>query len=121
MSKKNKSNNRAKKIKIKKGDEVIVCRGKNKGTKESPTIGKVIKVDYKRQVVYVSGVNLIKKHVRPRGKTIKGGIIEKEGPIHISNVMLVDPKTKKPTRIAIKREEDGTFTRIAKKSGTPVK
>ena len=114
------------KIKIKKGDRVVVLRGAGKLAKKGEEgktkyiTGKVIKVDYKRMVVYVEGVNMIKKHLKPRRRGEKGKIVEVEGPIHISNVMLADPVTGEPTRIKIQRNDDGTFIRISKKSGQPI-
>src|SRR3954454_8586506 len=91
--------------KIRRDDEVIVISGKDRGK-----TGKVLRVDPKHQRVYVEGLNIVKRHQRPqqvrdtqRGGVV-GGVIEKEGPIHISNVMVVDPKTDKPTRVSIARE-----------------
>ena len=84
-------------LKIRRDDEVIVISGKDKGK-----TGKVLRVDVAKSRVYVEGLNIIKRHQRPSqtatGPTA-GGVIEKEGPIHISNVMLIDPKDKKPTRV----------------------
>src|SRR4051812_22751902 len=91
--------------KIRRDDQVVVISGKDRGK-----TGTVLRVDPKRQRVYVEGLNIVKRHQRPqqvRGaqRTEQvGGVIEKEGPIHISNVMLVDPKDKKPTRVGITRE-----------------
>jgi len=116
MGSKNKEVKKRPKIKIKKGDIVMVCRGKDRGK-----TGKVLKVDYDNLRVYVEGINIVKKHVKPRNIRERGGIIEKEAPIHISNVMLVDPKTNKPTRIKIVRKEDGSFERVSKKSGEVIK
>ncbi len=101
-----------KKIKLKKGDEVIVISGSCRGQK-----APIDRVDYKKDRVYLAGVNIRKKHQKPNMQYPEGGIIDKVMPIHISNVMLLDPKTKKPTRIGYKIE-DGRKTRIAKKSGT---
>ena len=104
--------------KIRTDDHVIVISGKDKGK-----TGKVLRVDRKRSRVYVEGLNIVKRHQRPqqvrgaqRAETV-GGVVEKEGPIHISNVMLIDPKDKKPTRVGIARE-DGARRRVAKRSGT---
>jgi large subunit ribosomal protein L24 len=103
---------------IKTDDEVIVIGGKDSGKR-----GKVLRVEPKKNRVYVEGLNIIKRHMRPqqvagaqRAETV-GGVIEKEGPIHLSNVMLLDPKDKKPTRIGIVRE-DGKSYRVAKRSNT---
>jgi large subunit ribosomal protein L24 len=103
-------------MRIKKGDKVMVISGEDKGTQ-----GEVIRVDPEKQRIVVSGVNIVKKHQKPRqgGRTrVQGGIIEFEAPIHISNVMLVDPKTNEPTRVSIQRDENGKRVRVARKSGT---
>ena len=104
--------------KIRRDDEVVVISGKDRGKK-----GKVLRVDPKKQRVYVEGLNLVKRHQRPmqvpnaqRAEQV-GGVIEKEGPIHISNVMLVDPKDSRPTRVGVTRE-GGTRSRIARRSET---
>ena len=106
--------------KIRRDDEVVVISGKDRGK-----TGKVLRVDPQKGRVYVEGLNLIKRHQRPhqvrgaqRAETV-GGVIEKEGPIHISNVMLLDPKERKPTRIGISRE-GGERVRITRRSGTKV-
>jgi large subunit ribosomal protein L24 len=103
---------------IRRDDEVIVMSGKDRGK-----TGRVLRVDKEKDRVYVEGLNIIKRHMRPqqvagaqRAETV-GGVIEKEGPIHVSNVMLVDPKEKKPTRIGVVRE-DGKSYRVAKRSDT---
>ena len=104
-------------LKIRRDDTVEVISGKDKGKS-----GKVLRVEPKKNRVFVEGMNIQKRHQRPRSirdaqrAEAVGGVIEKEGPIHISNVMLVDPKTNKPTRVGIKRE-GGRRTRVAKKSG----
>ena len=102
--------------KIRRDDEVVVISGKDRGK-----TGRVLRVDPKKSKVFVEGLNIVKRHQRPqqvpnaqRAETV-GGVIEKEGPIHISNVMLVDPKDKKPTRIGVTRE-DGQRMRVAKRS-----
>ena len=103
--------------KIRTDDQVIVISGKDKGK-----TGKVLRVQPKKNRVFVEGLNIHKRHVRPRSirdaqrSESVGGVIEEEGPIHISNVMLVDPKSGKPTRVGVSRE-GGQRTRIAKKSG----
>ncbi len=103
---------------IKTDDEVIVIGGKDRGKR-----GKVLRVEPKRNRVYVEGLNIVKRHQRPRQVAGAqraeqvGGVIEKEGSIHISNVMLVDPRDGKPTRIGIE-VEDGKRLRIAKRSGS---
>lgn len=98
------------KFKIKKGDEVIVTTGKDKGRK-----GKVLSVDTKDHRVIVQGVNIVKRHTRPTQQD-PGGIKEKEKSIHISNVAHIDPKSNKATRIGYKIE-DGEKRRFAKASG----
>lgn len=99
------------KLKVKKGDEVVVITGKHKGTK-----GKILKVFPEDSKVIVSGVNLVKKHTKPNQMS-EGGIITKELPIHISNIAHIDPNTGNPTKVAFKFLEDGSKVRIAKKSG----
>ena len=103
---------------IRRDDTVIVISGKDRGK-----TGKVLRVLPKRNRVIVEGLNIVKRHQRPqqvrdaqRAETV-GGVIEKEGPIHLSNVMLVDPKEGKPTRVGIARE-NGERHRVAKRSGT---
>lgn len=100
------------KCKLKKGDEVVAIAGRSKGQ-----TGKIEIVDRKHGKIVVAGVNLGKKHVKPTAADQDGGIVEQEMPMPISNVALVDPKTKKPTRIGYKIE-DGKKVRFAKKSGT---
>ncbi len=106
-------------MRIKVGDEVEVVSGNYKGTR-----GTVQRVLPKENRVVVSGVNLVKKHQRPRptgGRSqAQGGIIEFEAPISASNVMLVCPETGEPTRVGIRRDEDGNRIRISKKSGNPL-
>jgi large subunit ribosomal protein L24 len=103
---------------IKADDEVIVIGGKDRGKR-----GKVLRVEPKRNRVYVEGLNIVKRHQRPRQVAGAqraeqvGGVIEKEGPIHISNVMVVDPKDSKPTRIGVEVENGKRF-RVARRSGT---
>lgn len=97
-------------FKIKKGDTVIVIAGKEKGKK-----GKVLRVIPKHQRVIVEGVNFIKKHQRPTQRFQQGGIIEKEGPIHISNVMLICPRCNNPTRVGYTFIEGDRKVRFCKK------
>jgi large subunit ribosomal protein L24 len=103
---------------IKTGDEVIVVGGKDRGKR-----GKVLRVEPRKDRVYVEGLNIVKRHQRPsqvagaqRPEQV-GGVIEKEGGIHVSNVMVADPKDGKPTRLGIEIE-DGKRYRVAKRSGT---
>jgi large subunit ribosomal protein L24 len=99
-------------FRIRKDDHVVVIAGRNKGK-----TGQVIRVYPKTQRVLVAKVNMIKRHQKPKSQTDLGGIIDKEAPLHISNVMLVDPKTKKPTRIRIQSGDKGKKFRVAVKSG----
>lgn len=100
---------------IKKGDKVIVITGKDKGK-----TGTVIEALPKKDRVVVEGVNIVKKHQKPTQMNPEGGIVEFEAAIHVSNVMLLDPKTNKPTRVGTKIE-DGKKVRVAKKSGEIIK
>jgi large subunit ribosomal protein L24 len=107
-------------LKIRRDDTVRVIAGKDKGR-----TGRVLRVDPKHQKVYVEGANIVKRHTRPR--TLRdtqrsqevGGIVEKEGPIHISNVMLVDPGSGEPTRVGVQRDGERRV-RIAKRSGKEI-
>ena len=100
-------------VKIRRDDEVIVVSGKDRGK-----TGKVMRVDPKKDRVYVEGLNIVKRHQRPNAGTGQGGgVVSKEGPIHISNVMLIDPKDKKPTRVGVIRE-GGARNRVARRSGS---
>jgi large subunit ribosomal protein L24 len=101
-------------MKIRKDDHVIVISGKDRGK-----TGKIINVDPARGRVYVEGLNMVKRHQRPvAGRpNLQIGVIEKEGPIHVSNVAIVDPKTKKPTRVGTTRNEQGQRVRVTRRSG----
>jgi len=104
------------KMRIKKEDMVIVISGKDSHDRKPRRVLQVMRED---QRVLVEGANMIKRHTKPNPqKNIKGGIMERESPIHVSNVMLVDPSTKKPTRVGVKVLADGTRVRIARSSGT---
>ena len=103
------------KLHIRKGDEVIILAGKDKGQK-----GKVLKVFIKEQRALVEGVNMVSKSAKPSAKNPQGGIIKQEAPIHISKLSLIDPKSGKATRVAIKHEGKNVI-RIAKKSGEEIK
>jgi large subunit ribosomal protein L24 len=99
---------------IRRDDQVVVISGKDRGKR-----GKVLRVEPKNERVFVEGLNMIKRHQRPTQTAAgmqAGGVIEREGPIHVSNVMLADPKDGKPTRIRIE-SQDGKRLRIAKRSG----
>ncbi|MHA3066850.1 50S ribosomal protein L24 [Lacticaseibacillus saniviri] len=99
---------------IKKGDKVRVMRGKDAGKE-----GTVTKVLLKEDRVIVEGANMIKKHQKPSTQAPQGGIMDMEAPIHVSNVMLLDPESNKPTRVS-KDVKDGNKVRIAKKSGAAI-
>ncbi|EGL14478.1 50S ribosomal protein L24 [Paenibacillus chitinolyticus] len=103
------------KLHVKKDDTVFVISGKDKGKK-----GRVLAAYPRENRVLVEGVNMIKKHAKPSQQNPQGGIITQEAAIHASNVMLVDPKSGKPTRVGYKVLENGTKVRIAKKSGEAI-
>jgi large subunit ribosomal protein L24 len=104
-------------MKIRTDDNVVVISGKDRGK-----TGKVIRVDPQRGRVYVEGLNMVKRHQRPvQGRpNLEIGVIEKEGPIHVSNVAIVDPKTNKPTRVGITRGEQGRRVRVTRRSGVEI-
>ena len=101
-------------MKIRRDDTVVVISGKDKGR-----TGKVIRTEPKRDRVYVEGVNMVKRHMRPTPGRPNApvGVIEKEGPVHVSNVAIVDPKDNKPTRVGVRRDENGNRMRVTKRSG----
>ncbi len=111
----------AKGVRIRKDDNVTVISGKDRGK-----TGRVIRVEPKKGRVYVENLNILTRHERPR--TVKdaqkggdvGGIIKKEGPIHISNVMLLDPSDNKPTRVRVERSADGKRRRVGARKGTEI-
>lgn len=103
------------KLHIKKGDTVQVIAGDNKGKQ-----GKVLKVEVDKQRAIVEGVNLVKKATKPNAQNPQGGIVEKEAPIHISNMLVLDPKSGKPTKVGRKLDEKGKLVRYAKKSGEEI-
>ena len=106
-----------KKLHIKKGDTVKVIAGDDKGRE-----GRVLEVIREKERAIVEGVNMITKHTKPNSKHPQGGRIEKEASVHISNLMVVEPKTGKPTRIGRKRnKETGKLVRYSKKSGEEIK
>jgi large subunit ribosomal protein L24 len=101
---------------IRRNDTVVITTGKDSGKR-----GRVLKVLPAKNRLIVEGVNIIKRHTRPNPqKNVKGGIVEREAPIHASNVMLLDPDTNEPTRVGTKVLGDGRRVRIARKSGTTV-
>ena len=111
-------------LKIRRGDNVRVIAGKDAGK-----TGKVLRTEPKKSRVFVEGLNLVKRHQRPRtlkdvqrasGRQQIGGVIEKEGPLHISNVMLLDPKEGQPTKVGVERGEDGKRVRVTKRFGTKI-
>jgi large subunit ribosomal protein L24 len=104
------------KIKIRKGDLVKVIAGDSKGQQ-----GTVLQVQIAKSRVVVEGVNLVSKHTKPNAATPNGGIIKKEAALHISNVMLIDPKSGETTRVGRKLNADGKLVRVAKKSGEEIK
>lgn len=95
---------------------VYVLTGRNRGTK-----GKVLEVFPSENRAIVEGVNIIAKHTKPNAQNSQGGIVRKEAPIHVSNLMLVDPSTGKPTRIGRRRNEEGKLVRYSKKSNKEIK
>jgi large subunit ribosomal protein L24 len=100
---------------VKKGDKVKVISGKDKGK-----TGVILSAFPKKDRVLVEGVNIVKKHMKPNQANQQGGIVSQEAAIHVSNVMLIDPKTGEPTRVGSK-VEDGKRVRVAKKSGEIIK
>ncbi|HNR41990.1 MAG TPA: 50S ribosomal protein L24 [Bacteroidales bacterium] len=105
-----------KKLHIKKGDTVMVITGESKGQK-----GRVLRVDKSKEKAIVEGLNLVSKHTKPNAKSPQGGIIRKEAPIHISNLMLIDPTSGKPTRIGRRLNSNNKLVRYSKKSGEEIK
>lgn len=106
----------ASKLHIKKGDLVFVNSGESKGQQ-----GRVLSVLVKDNRAIVEGVNMVSKHTKPNAKHPQGGIIKKEAPVHISNLMLIDPTSGKPTRIGRRLNENGKLVRYSKKSGEEIK
>jgi large subunit ribosomal protein L24 len=109
----------AKSMRIRRDDVVVVTSGKDKGKK-----GKVLRTEPVRRRVYVEGLNMIKRHQRPRSmqdaQKGAGGILELEGPIHVSNVMLLEPRDNKPTRVGMRVNDDGSRVRFSKRTGNPI-
>ena len=110
----------AKSMRVKTDDQVVVISGKDAGK-----TGRVTRTDPQKRRVYVEGLNMIKRHERPRSQgdlknAQAGGIVEKEGPIHVSNVMLLDPKGNKATRVGVRRDDGGKRVRYAKRSGAAI-
>lgn len=110
----------ARSMRIKTDDTVLVVSGKDKGKS-----GRVLRVDTSRRRVFVEGLNIVKRHQRPRSmdsqkQGAQGGIIEQEGPIDVSNVALLDPADNKPTRVGMGVADDGERVRISKRTGKPI-
>jgi large subunit ribosomal protein L24 len=105
-----------KKLHIKKGDTVMVITGESKGQK-----GRVLEIDRKKDKAIVEGINMVSKHTKPNSKAPQGGIVKKEAPIHLSNLMLLDPASGKPTRVGKKLNEKSKLVRYSKKSGEEIK
>src|SRR3954466_9765472 len=105
------------KLKIKRDDQVVIIGGKDRGKS-----GRVIRVDRESERVYVDGLNIQKRHQRPSAlnPNAQVGVIERPGPIHVSNVALIDPKEKKPPRIGATITADGKKARVARRSGTQI-
>ena len=104
------------KLKIKKGDKVLVTAGDDKGKQ-----GKVLEVLVAENRAIVEGANMVSKHTKPNAKSPQGGILKQEAPINISNLALIDPTSGKPTRVGRKMNDQGKLVRIAKKSGEEIK
>jgi large subunit ribosomal protein L24 len=105
-----------KKLHIKKGDTVVVITGESKEQR-----GRVLEVNRKTQRALVEGVNIISKHAKPDAQNPQGGIMKKEAPVHISNLMLIDPSSGDPTRIGRKYNDKKKLVRYSKKSGEEIK
>jgi large subunit ribosomal protein L24 len=101
--------------KIKRGDRVVVIAGKDRGKR-----GTVRRIDSKHGRITVDGVNIIKKHQRARQQGQQSQIIEREAPLHASNVMLIDPNDDQPTRVTFRKREDGTVVRVGKRTGEDI-
>ena len=104
------------KLNIKKGDNVYVNAGEDRGKE-----GRVLKVIAEKQRAIVEGVNIVTKATKPNAKHPQGGLVKQEAPIHISNLSLIDPKSGKPTRIGRRKNDKGQTVRFAKKSGEEIK
>jgi large subunit ribosomal protein L24 len=105
-----------KKVNIRKGDTVMVITGESKGQK-----GRILEVDRNKYKAIVEGVNMVSKHTKPNSKAPQGGIIRKEAPVHISNLMLLDPASGKPTRVGKRLNDKNKLVRYSKKSGEEIK
>ena len=104
------------KTKIRKGDSVIVIAGKNRGTR-----GKVLRMIPASGKAIVEGVNMIKRHTKPNPqRQIQGGVVEREAPIALCKLMVIDPDSGKPTRVGFQRNDDGSVSRVARRSGSVI-
>ena len=101
--------------KIKRGDRVVVLTGKDRG--KQGTVRSILNKDHR---VLIEGVNIIKRHQRARQQGQASAIVEREAPVHISNVMLIDPNDGQPTRVGFRRREDGSLVRVGKRSGEDI-
>ena len=104
------------KLHIRKNDTVVVLAGSDKGK-----TGKVLKVLVDKNRAIVEGINIVSKSTKPSAQNPQGGIVKQEASIHISNLSLIDPKSGKPTRVGIQKNEDGTKVRVSKRSGEVIK
>ena len=104
------------KLHIKKGDTVYVLSGEDKGKQ-----GRVLSVQVTKQRAIVEGVNIVTKSTKPNAKYPQGGLVKMEAPVHISNLSLIDPKSGKPTRVGLRKDEKGVTVRYSKKSGEEIK
>jgi large subunit ribosomal protein L24 len=105
-----------KKLHIKKGDQVMVITGESKGQK-----GRILEVNREKSRALVEGINMVSKHTKPNAKAPQGGIIKKEATVHITNLMLIDPTSGKPTRVGKKLNDKNKLVRYSKKSGEEIK
>jgi large subunit ribosomal protein L24 len=105
-----------KKLHIKKGDTVVILTGESRNQK-----GRVLEVDRVKERAIVEGMNMVSKHTKPNAKSPQGGIIKQEAPVHISNLMLVDPASGKPTRTGRRLNDKNKLVRYSKKSGEEIK
>ena len=110
----------AKSMRIKTDDTVLITSGKDKGKS-----GRVVRVEPKKRRLFVEGLNMVKRHQRPRSmdstkQGAQGGIIEQEGPVDVSNVTLLDPTDNKPTRVGMTVADDGKRVRTSKRTGKPI-
>lgn len=115
------THNKQPKLKIRKGDTVKVIAGNYRSTAEKENTGKVLEVLLDKNRVIVEGINMVTKHQKPSAGKPEGGIKKTEASIHISNVVLIDPATGKPTKVGRKRNEKGAWQRYSKKTGEFIK